>query len=52
MAECLVFDFKYKIIIFRLNKQKDDIRSTYVYYKFFRETVDSQPHSLSHFRAS
>ena len=32
--------FFYKIIIFRLNKEKDDIRSTYVHYNFFCETVN------------
>ena len=31
----------YKIIIFRLNKKKDDIRSANVYFDFFHETVNS-----------
>ena len=33
--------FFYEIIIFRLNKQKDDIRSSNVYFYFFDETVNS-----------
>ena len=33
--------FFYKIIIFRLNKEKDDIRSVYLYFNFFHETVNS-----------
>ena len=36
-----MFYFFYKIVIFRLNKAKDDIRSVYVYFKFFHETVNS-----------
>ena len=36
-----MFYFFYKIIIFRLNKEKDDIRSAYVYLNFFHETVTS-----------
>ena len=36
-----MFYFFYKIIIFRLNKEKDDIRSAYVYFNFFHETVNS-----------
>ena len=28
-------------IIFRLNKEKDDRRSVYVYFNFFHETVNS-----------
>ena len=33
--------FFYIIIIFCLNKEKDDIRSAYVYLNFFHETVNS-----------
>ena len=36
-----MFYFFYKIIIFRFNKEKDDIRSAYVYLNFFHETVTS-----------
>ena len=36
-----MFYFFYKIIIFHLNKKKDDIRSAYVYFDFFHETVNS-----------
>ena len=36
-----MFYFFYKINIFRLNKEKDDIRSTYIYFNFFHETVTS-----------
>ena len=36
-----MFCFFYKII-FRLNKEKDDIRNAYVYFKFFHETVKSR----------
>ena len=35
-----MFYFFYKLI-FRLNKEKDDIRSAYVYFNFFHETVTS-----------
>ena len=31
-----------KIIIFRLNKEKDDRQSAYIYFNFFHETVNSQ----------
>ena len=31
----IMFYFFYKIIIFHLNKKKDGIRSTYVYFNFF-----------------
>ena len=34
-----MFYFFYKIIIFRLNKEKDFIRSPYMYLNFFHETV-------------
>ena len=34
-------NFFYKIIIFCLNKEKDDIRSAYVYFNFIHETVNS-----------
>ena len=37
-----MFYFFYKIIIFRLNKEKDDIRSAYVYFNFFHKTVCSR----------
>ena len=33
--------FFYKFIIFRVNKKKDDIRSKYLYFDFFHETVNS-----------
>ena len=36
-----MFYFFYKILIFRLNKEKDDMRSAYVYSNFFHETVTS-----------
>ena len=36
-----MFYFFYKIIIFRLNKEKDDIPSVYVYFNFFHKTVNS-----------
>ena len=36
-----IFNFFYKISIFRLNKEKDDIRSAYIYFSFFNETVNS-----------
>ena len=36
-----MFYFFYKIIIFRLNKEKDDIRSAHVYSNFVHETVNS-----------
>ena len=36
-----MFYFFYKIIIFRSSKEKDYIRSAYVYLKFFHETVPS-----------
>ena len=36
-----MFSFLYKIIILRRNKEKDDIRSAYVYFNFFHETVNS-----------
>ena len=36
-----MFYFIYKIIIFRLNKERDDIRRAYVYFSFFYETVNS-----------
>ena len=36
-----MFYFFYKIIIFSLYKKKDDIRSAYVYFNFFHETVNS-----------
>ena len=35
-----MFPFFYKIIIFRLSKEKDNIRSAYVYFNFFHETVN------------
>ena len=31
----------YEIIVFRLNKERDDIRSTYVYLSLVHETVNS-----------
>ena len=37
-----MFYFFYKIIISYFNKEKDFIRSTYVYLNFFHETVTSQ----------
>ena len=43
-----MFYFFYKIIIFRLNKEKDDIRSAYVYFSFFYETVNSQLELANH----
>ena len=36
-----MFYFFYRIIIFRLNKEKDDIRSAHVFFNFFHETVNS-----------
>ena len=51
------FTIWYKII-FRLNKEKDNIRSAYVYFNFFHETVNShnsetvKPYCSRHFRAS
>ena len=33
--------FYFFYIIFRLNKEKDDIRSAYAYFDFFHETVNS-----------
>ena len=36
-----MFYFFYKIIIFCLNKEKDDTQSVYVYFNFFHETVNS-----------
>ena len=36
-----MFYFFYKIIIFSLNKENDDIQSAYVYFNFFHETVNS-----------
>ena len=36
-----MFYFFYKIIIFSLNKEKDDIRKAYVYLSFFHGTVAS-----------
>ena len=36
-----MFYFFYEIIIFRLNKEKDYIRSAYVYLNFFHKTVTS-----------
>ena len=30
----------FEIIIFRLNKEKDDIRSSHLYFNFFHETVN------------
>ena len=41
------FYFFYKIIIFRLKKEKDNIRSSYAYFNFFHKTT-----LLTHFRAS
>ena len=35
-----MFYFFYKIIIFLLNKEKDDKRSVYLYFDFFLETVN------------
>ena len=36
-----IFYFFYNIIIFRLNKEKNVIRSSYVYFNFFHENVNS-----------
>ena len=36
-----MFYFFYKIFIFRFNKEKDELRSAYVYLNFFHETVTS-----------
>ena len=36
-----MFYFIYKII-FGINKEQDDIRSAYLYFNFFHETVNSQ----------
>ena len=38
-----MFYFVYEIISFCLDKEKDDrdVRSAYVYFQFFHETVDS-----------
>ena len=38
---CRGFHQAMKAIIFRLYKEKGDIRSAYVYIKFFHETVNS-----------
>ena len=44
-----MFHFFYKIIICRLNKKKDDVRSAYVYFNFFHDIVNySQPYLLTH----
>ena len=47
----------FKMIIFHLNKVKDDIQSVYVYFNFCHETTflqlgDSQPFCLHLCRAS
>ena len=51
-----MFYFFYKIIIFRLNKEIDDIGSVYVSVYFFNETVNSHnletANHIAHFRAS
>ena len=53
-----MFIFFYKIIIFRLTIEKDDIQSAYAYFNFFPEPVNShnlmtEPTILlTHFRAS
>ena len=39
-----MFSLFYKIIIFRLNKEKDDILSAYVFFNFFHETVKPATH--------
>ena len=44
-----MFYFFYKIIIFSLNKEKDDIRSAYCK---FSQLGDSQTYYSRHFRAS
>ena len=44
-----MFYFFYKIIIFSLNKEKDDIQSAYCK---FSQLGDSQPHCSRYFRAS
>ena len=36
-----MFYFFHKIIIFCRNKEKDDVRSAYVYFNFFYETINS-----------
>ena len=36
-----MFYFFYKIVIFRLKKEKDDKRSAYVYFDLFHETINS-----------
>ena len=36
------FYFFCKTISFRLNKEKDNVQSIYVYFNFFHETVTSQ----------
>ena len=36
-----IFYFFYKIIVFRFNKEKNNIRSACVYFNFFHETVTS-----------
>ena len=52
-----MFFLFYIIIIFHHNKDKDDIRSAYVYFNFFHETVNSNDletanNCLRHFCAS
>ena len=45
-----MFYFFYKIMIFRLDKDKDDIWSAYVYFNFFHETLTTwrQQNHISH----
>ena len=43
-----MFYFFNKIITFCLNKEKDDIRSAYVYLNFFHETVTSHKIGRAH----
>ena len=40
-AQVNMFYFFSKIIIFRLNEEKDDVRSAYAYFDFFHETENS-----------
>ena len=42
---CFIF---FKIIIFGFNKEKHDIRSAYVLFKFFNDTVNSHSEIANH----
>ena len=43
-----MFCFFYKIIVFRLHKEKDNIRSSYVKFYLFHETLNSHNFKTAH----